>query len=504
MKKYTIIASLLAATTLLGACNKQLDITPQGSPTSTNFWKTQNDAISGANAMYDQFDNEDFYGRGFFWFINASDDMVTGRVKAEGDNIKNFNSSFIGGSYTEGQWKMRYIVIKRANDVIKNVPNIQMDETLKKRILGEAYFLEGLMYFQLASNYGNDKAGVPIIDRNSTATGVVTPRAKNVAENYAYIAQELKLAAANLPYFDTYAKEDWGRPHKTAAYAFLSKMYLYAKDYPNAAAYADSVILSGKHHLLDNFADVFKIANNWSAEYIWSVTSNGSTQNGYGSILPGVMLENKGWGLYNGWGYYMPTMELYKAYEAGDKRREATILKPGDSLTYFGKRIAYQSVNSLSGFQFNKYMEPFSYANPIGTIISSNGDHPATNLNVPLIRYAEVLLIKAEAMIMQGKNGDAEINLVRKRAGLPPVTNAGMDELKKQRRCELAGEFADRHRDLVRWGDAQAAYALPLHGAKNEVVWPARTFKPDVHNVWPVPQQEIDNSHGVITQNQGW
>lgn len=79
-----------------------------------------------------------------------------------------------------------------------------------------------------------------------------------------------------------------------------------------------------------------------------------------------------------------------------------------------------------------------------------------------------------------------------------------LTDLKRERRNELAGEWADRHRDMVRWGDAQAAYAIPAHGYGGVVVWPARKFNPNVHDVWAVPQKEIDNSGGVITQNAGW
>lgn len=497
----TIIKNTILAATgavILAACNKKLDIVPEGSPTTGNFWVTDKDAIAGANAMYEQFDDENFYGRGYWWFINASDDQIVGRVKAEGDNIKNFNRNFIGGSYTESQWKLRYIVIKRANDVILHVPAIPMDDALKNRLLGEAYFLSGLMYFQLGYTYG----GVPIVERPNLLIDKAIPRADNVNTVYEYVEKELKQAAALLPYFGQLAPADYGRPHKTAAWAFLSKMFLYKKDYANAEKYADSVILSGRHQLLDNFADVFTIANNWSKEYIWSAYSTAQGTSGWGSILPGVMLENKGWGKYNGWGYYTPTKELYDAYEAGDLRREATILKPGDHFTFFGEDRVYSSLNSLSGYQYRKYMEPFSYANAIH--LSPNGDHPTTDLCVPLLRYAEVILIKAEAKLMQGKNADAEINMIRHRAGLANVTSANMTELKKQRRCELAGEWANRHYDLVRWGDAQATYANPLHGASGQVVWPARTFNPAVHNVWPVPQSEIDNSGGVIKQNTGW
>jgi hypothetical protein len=319
---------------------------------------------------------------------------------------------------------------------------------------------------------------------------------------YEYVEQELKQAAARLPYFDEYQADDYGRPHKTAAYAFLSKMFLYKQDYANAEKYADSVILSGKHKLLDNFADVFTIANNWTSEYIWSVYSNAKGQSGWGSILPGVMLENKGWGKYNGWGYYMPTKELYDSYDADDERRAATILKPGDHFTFFGADQVYTSTNSLSGYQFRKYMEPFSYAG--GEHLSDNGDHPTTDLNLPLLRYAEVLLIKAEAELKQGKNADKEINMIRHRAGLKDVTNADMNELKKQRRAELAGEWANRHFDLVRWGDAKAAYAKPLHSFDGSEAWPARNFNPAIHHVWPVPRSEVVSSNNIIKQNEGW
>ncbi|MBV8251728.1 MAG: RagB/SusD family nutrient uptake outer membrane protein [Chitinophaga sp.] len=504
MKKTIYAFSILAGLSFT-ACNKKLDVVPEGSPSLGNFWQTSQDATSGVNAMYEQFDDENFYGRGCFWFIDASDDMVVGRGKPEAENIKNFNSSFIGGSYTDGQWSLRYIVIKRANDVLRNVPNIKMNDDLKRRYLGEAYFLSGLMYYQLAYNYGNDQAGVPIVSKYSPTPGAVVPRAANVNVNYDSIITDLKRAASLLPNFDTYKPADYGHAHRTAALAYLAKTYLYKKDYANAESYADSVILSGKHALLPNFADVFTIANNWTSEYIWSAYSTAAGTSGWGSILPGVMLELTGWGKYNGWGYYMPTRELVDEYEPGDLRKAATILQPGDQFKYFGDTRTYSSTNSNSGYQFRKYMEPFGYANPVGTYLSPNGDHPTTALNPPLLRYAEVILIKAEAKLMQGKNADAEINLIRQRAGLAPITGATMTNLKHERRMELAGEWADRHRDLVRWGDAQAAYAKPLHGYDpTKVIWPARNFNPAVHNVWPVPQREIDASGGKIQQNQGW
>ena len=497
----------ILAVTVFASCTKQLDIIPEGSPSAQNFWKTKEDAIKAEAGMYEKYNEEDFYGRGMFWFINASDDMVTGRNKPEGDNIKNFNRSYIGGGYTESQWSMRYAVIKRANDIITNVPAIAMDDNLKKQIIGDAYFNAGLVYFQLAANYGNDKAGIPIVMPESDAS-VAIPRAKNVTENYDYIISLFLKAADNLPNFSTMAASDYGKAHKTAAWAYLSKVYLYKKDYANAAKYADMVINSGQHSLLGNFVDVFKASNNWSKEYIWSVvcTPNGGGT-GWGSKLPGVMLTNKAWGIYNGWGYYLPTKELFDSYETGDLRRDVTILKPGDKFMFFGAERSFtKDAGATSNYQFKKYMEPFSYANPIPTHVNPNGDNGTTDLNMPLMRFAEVLLIKAEAAInLSGAGaGDTELNKIRVRAGLISKTGMTLTDLKRERRNELAGEWADRHRDLVRWGDAEATYAKPLHDYDGTVIWPARAFNPQVHDVWAVPQREIDNSAGVIKQNSGW
>lgn len=357
------------------------------------------------------------------------------------------------------------------------------------------------MYFELAYSYGNEKAGIPIVDRTKEPDGP-TPRAANVMENYKFIVEDLKKAAELLPSQAELPAKDYGRPHKAAAWALLAKVYLFMKDWQNAAFWANEVMTKGNRNLLNNYADVFKAENNYSSEYIWSVPSTPKF-NSVGSILPGVMLENKGWGEYNGWGYFQPTKELYDEYEAGDLRRNTTVLKLGDKFTFNGTERTYASSNSLTGYQFNKYMDAFKYPLSSGHV-SANGDYPCTDLAVPIMRYAEVILIKAEALLMSGGNADQEINMIRTRAGLAPKTGCTMLDLKHERRCELAGEWADRHRDLVRWGDAQATYAKPLHGINGQVVWAARNFNPSVHNVWAVPQAEIVNSYGIIKQNEGW
>lgn len=250
---------------------------------------------------------------------------------------------------------------------------------------------------------------------------------------------------------------------------------------------------------------------------MWSVTSGVQG----GSEFPGVVLENTGWAIFNGWGYFQPTEELYEEYEANDPRREVTILKFGDKFTFFGLERSYYSTNSLSGFQMNKYMEPYSYGKDgvitTNTNINQSPDYPTTALNLPLMRYAEILLFKAEALIKLGRSGEAAapLNEVRSRVGLAGIANPTMNDLKHERRVELACEWTDRLQDLKRWGD-YAKINAPLHGRIHsdkvnpaspyeiKQVWPARNFDPAKHMAWPMNPDVIAQSNGVYKQVPGW
>jgi hypothetical protein len=515
--------AVLLIFTAVGCSEDFMDLTPKGSATEGNYWQTKEDAIAYANSMYYYMRDEDMFSRGFFWYINASDDMITGRTNAKADAAVYFTLSGDESYYT-WMYPQSYKVIRRANDVLKHVPDIKMDQSTKDRLMGEAYFMRGFHYFWLAHTYGDNGAngGVPIVTVENMYDNKFE-RPASVVDNYSQIVSDLEKAAELLPLFTAYSPEDKGRAHKDAALAYIAKTYLYWAQYDDSkwakvVEYCDAVTNSGSgRSLLDtdnpdtDFYNVFTFGEDFGREYIWSVVSGTDS----GSKLPGVLLENKGWGDYNGWGYYQPTLELYNEFENGDVRRQVTILEFGQEFKWFGETRRYSSQNSQSGFQFNKYMDAYGYENPVGQTINPNGNNPTTVADVPILRYAEILLMKAEALIMQGKNGDAEINAVRNRAGLAGITNATMDDLKHERRVEFAGEFANRHFDLVRWGDADAAYNQPLHGREHadkanpdsdytiiEVRAARPQFDPNVHHVWLIPNDDIAISG--IPQNKGW
>jgi len=474
--------------------------------------------------------NESTWGRDLFWMQDASDDLIVGRVKADGQNIKNFIPSGREGYMANG-WNDLYKMLNRANQVLQGVPTSKnTSESARNQALGEAYFVRGFAHFWIAYLWGHKDQGVPFDGPESPEFGKrIMPQLKSVTDNYAQIVSDMQKAADLLPLFETYSADNQGRAHKAAAWGYMVKAYAYWAQYDQTKwalipALCDKIkteghraLINGKENGKANYKAVFSIANNWSSEYMWSVTSGLQG----GSEFPGVVLENTGWGIFNGWGYFQPTAELFDAYEANDPRRDVTILNFGDKFTFFGVERSYFSTNSLSGFQMNKYMEPYSYGknNEPGSNpnINQSGDYPTTALNLPLMRYAEILLFKAEALIQLGRRGEAEgpLNEVRTRVGLKPITNPSMDDLKHERRVELACEWTDRLQDLKRWGD-YATINAPLHGRIHankldpaspytiQEVWPKRSFDPNKHMAWPISPDELARSNGAYKQTPGW
>ncbi|MBS0027726.1 RagB/SusD family nutrient uptake outer membrane protein [Chitinophaga sp. 22321] len=522
-----ILAAMLTGSS---ACNKWVDTKPNGAPTTAYFWQSDNDLKKATADMYVIMRNESTWGRDLFWMQDASDDLIVGRAKANGENIKNFIPSGREGYMTEG-WNDLYKMLNRANQVIQGVPTSKnTTEGARNQALGEAYFIRGFAHFWIAYLWGHKDQGVPFDGPENPEFGKrIAPQLKSVTDNYAQIVSDMQKAADLLPLFETYSADNQGRAHKAAAWGYMVKAYAYWAQYDQSKwalipALCDKIkteghraLLTGKGSGKDNYRAVFSIANNWSSEYMWSVTSGVQG----GSEFPGVVLENTGWSIYNGWGYFQPTAELFDAYEANDPRRDVTILNFGDKFTFFGVERAYFSTNSLSGFQMNKYMEPYSYgknnepsSNPN---INQSGDYPTTALNLPLMRYAEILLFKAEALIQLGKSGEAAgpLNEVRNRVGLVSIPNPTMNDLKHERRVELACEWTDRLQDLKRWGD-YAMINAPLHGRIHtdklnpaspytiQQVWPKRNFDPNKHMAWPMNPDEIAKSNGAYKQTPGW
>ncbi|MDR1681243.1 MAG: RagB/SusD family nutrient uptake outer membrane protein [Prevotellaceae bacterium] len=548
---YTISIALFLLIAVAG-CDGFLEHEPYAS-TSDNFWRTEADVRSALDAFYDYTSNEGVCGRGVFYYENCSDDVFTGRPQAPSDayTCESFTMGAVNNLDVNNTWPAMYRMINKANNILRYVPDMAISDAVKDNAIGQALFFRAYAYLWLAPWYGDNSinGGIPIVTENTPIDDIDVPRPPTILDNYNRIIADMRDAAVRLPLLSQMSEADYGRPYRTAAWAFAARAALYAAQYADnskaaekhtqaeyyamVVEFCDNIInLTGADkrelHEADpasgrtNFADLFRWENNFSKEYIYSILGNETA----GPKFHGMFFQAGGWGYYNTWGYFMPTLELYNAYESeGDiQRREATILAPGEHIQFIGHDIQW-CVNptlmySESALTNRKFMSVFADADCVGKYVNVNGNNQSNRLAVHIMRYSDILLMKAEALIWTQGEGNATaktlINTVRRRAGLPENSPATRAALKKERRLEFAFElFPSRHLDLLRWGDAQATYAEPTTGWQVVVeggaivsrtvvtVRQPRNFNPNKHHVFPIPDAEIRKSKN-LKQNEGY
>ncbi len=548
--KYLLTAAFSLA--LLSSCSDFLDVQPEGSPTTSQYFKNDNQAIEAIDALYAPIHQEGLFGREIFWEQGAACDVVWGRTRGYSD-LATFR-------YTGDESPLRTTynnftqVTSRANWVIAKLLEKQAGTALtavETRSLGEAYFMRAFSHFYIAYRYGTDKQGVPFTRYEDYPDGYdnsIPKQQASVVDNYKYIIEDLDNAIKYLPKFEEYGAEDRGRAHKAAAVAYKAKVYAYwatwdKTQWNNVISMVNELETTYGRDLAPNFDDVFSsdFANFWTKEYLFGIAGTGGDTPG-GSEFPGVILENKGWGIYNGWGQNKPSYDIYEEMikdGAGNDRIKRTLLEYGQEFEFFGEtRKFFSTADVESGFMINKYMDAFKYkdADKKG-YVSTNGDWPTSRVNMPLIRFAEMLLFRAEAYLATNHPDKAatDLNRLRTRAHLTPIAgNATWTDLYHERRCELAFEFTDHLYDLKRWfhaGNAEikalAEKELNAHprarhyadrsdsnstfeiGAYKDYVNEAnplvKAVKYDDHFIaFPYPSTEITKSGGALKQNDGY
>jgi hypothetical protein len=472
---------------LLTGCGKSfLDVPPQGQQPSEQFWQSEADATKGVNAMYANL--REWKQVGFAALAIESmgaDDTEKGSTASDASFLTNFDN--FSASAAEGQildfWQGQYQEINFCNQVIDNIPNINMDATLKNRYLAEAKFIRAYANFRLVRAFGDVPLRLHLpktVDEYNIAR---TP----AAEVWTAIEQDLTEAATVLPV--SYPDTDKGRATKGAALSLHAKVAMYQKKWTDVFNYTNQVMQLG-YTLFPNYEQLFRIQNENGPESIFEVQAqlilgNADASNSQYSQIQGVKDAVGG-----GWGFNVPTANLDSSYEPGDPRRDATIIYRGET-TPEGDAIASTGVNP----RFNQK----SYV-PFNRLVS--GYKEGADQNFRVIRYAEVLLMNAEATNELGNATTAltSLNAVRLRARnglagiLPDVTVTEKVALRnaiwRERRAELAMEN-DRYFDVIRQGRAPQ-----LFGPKG--------FVTGKNEVWPVPQNEIDISGGKLTQNPGY
>ncbi|MDY5240040.1 RagB/SusD family nutrient uptake outer membrane protein [Bacteroides helcogenes] len=545
MKK-NIIYIAMSSALLLSSCSEFLDVQPEGDATITTYFTNDQQAIDAVDALYERFHQEGVYGRELFWEQGGACDVVWGKTRSYPSLA---TLKYTGNeSPLSGVFDKMYVVMSRSNWVIKQLTDKAASTTLtdiEKRSLGEAYFTRGWAHFLIAYRYGTDKQGVPFIRYEDYASQneyySIPPQQASVIDDYTYIISDMDKAIEYLPKFEEYGVDDRGRAHDAAAVAFKAKVYAYwatwdATQWNNVISMVNTLESTYGRDLADTYAQVFSsdFSDFWNKEYLWTIPGNGGSTGG-GSEFPGVILENKAWGKYNGWGQNKPSYDIYAEMlkdGEGNDRLKRSILEYGQEFQLFGETRTFWSTSDIeSGFMINKYMDPFKHADAADKgYVNTNGDWPTARINFPVIRFAEMLLFRAEAYLMTGQadKATADLNRIRKRSNLNLLAGtATMTDLYHERRCELAFEFTDHLFDLKRWhrsGNAEikalAAAELNAHPSVRHYEdrqdpasactvadyedYKDKTAYQDYMMVFPYPSQQVDNSNGKLKQNEGY
>lgn len=492
--RYSVVAVVLVL--LATACSKLLIEDPKDQVFIDNFFETENDAVSAVNSIYAILNSTSVgptFGGVFhssYWVIQGlTSDEMENRIAGANDldEMDQFNHKPVNSTAYD-VWRNAYKGIANANFAIEGIPRVQMDETRKNRLLGEARFLRGLLYFDLTRMFGQ----IPL---TLTLTDEVYPSKVSVDELYGAIISDLEFAITALP-VDYPAGNGKGRATRGAARALLAKVHLTRGNWQNCITLCEQIIQSGNYGLWDNFADVFKISNVNGKETVFNIgfgTANNSItfwEVGQFNVrllprqltgaIPGV----------NAQGWQVANQHLYNSYDALDHRRQVTFItriqNTNGSVTEVEPHI-------------QKYWDREAEPN------AGN-----TENDFPYLRYADVLLMYAEALneLNNGPTAAAydAINSIRKRARfdgtqehnvLPDLSgltyNQFKDSLLAERRKEFVAE-GQRWFDLVRFDKIVEA----VNAAK-----PWANPQP-FHRLFPLPQEEIDLNQKLLPQNPGY
>jgi starch-binding outer membrane protein, SusD/RagB family len=506
MKKLSKYILLLLLFTNLG-CEEFLNETPVDTESSESFFQTEKDAVDAVTATYAAMNNSNgaLYSADIIYLEVLSDNCWHSEGSTFGYFTFNADDAIITSFYTH-----LYKGVNRANLAIENIPGIEMDETLKNRLVGEAKFLRAYYYFLLTLLYGD----VPLVTE-STNDPSGFEVAKSPAEDiYEQIISDLLDAEEVLPLQSEYQESDYGRVSKGTAQGMLAKVYLFGGDetgntswYNLAEQKAEAVILSDEFGLVDtdnpfdDFKSLFTLENERNDEVLFSVnhqspSASWGQPNATRLIIASTPRQTRGtcWGW--GWSYVYKETGDPAYWEAGDARRDVTIWSTGDDMA----PVAPDAIFDMT-LQNRPLKRPDHYGlrKFFWTLPAGVDRNPSSPYNWPVLRYADLLLVHAEATLKNGSIDTEALNsynAVRDRAGLTAVGAYTVDDVLKQRQYELFGEL-HRWFDLVRTKTAVDVFSMITSVPDKE------GFTPPKHYKLPLPQQAI-NLNRLLEQNSNY
>lgn len=503
---FTII---LTALFIVISCNK-LDLQPLDRVTTDTYYKTPADFDGAVFAAYSSI--QDFWGTstetigesGEFWKISmvVADDAAADPRRADGRAL-DLDRLLIRASDIPyaALYTQVYEGILRSNLVIENAAKEnELTDEQKTQFVAEAKFLRAFFHFLALQYWGTPPL---VLEVKKDLNNLASPNATK-EELYAAILGDLQAAYAGLP--AAWDDANLGRATKWTARAFEGKVNVWKEDWAAAITAFDDVKQNGPYQLMPSYEDAFDFQKENGAESIFEIQFGGPFSDDNIWVFDDTHSEafkaSQGIARVNYWdpadpapgghsGWYVPTQDLVSEFEPGDTRLSTSVYRQGDTYsTIDGGKIAvvpYDSAWSSTGFSIKKYM---GLTNAKTSDYSSNNQSQFNNER--WYRYAEMLLLNAEALIRAGRSAEAmEIinNQIRKRAGLgaSPIADP-MQALMHEKRVEMAFE-PHRWFDIVRWGIGPQVFADKWN---------------DKFKVFPFPQSEVDKSKGVLKQNEGY
>lgn len=485
-------------------CKDFLEEEVTGAFPEEEFYQTDNDALQAVTSIYDMTSAHYFtaWTSPYVVKMMLSDESNAGGAN-EGDqagyqNLDDFNIDS-NNDKVEGAWKLFYFSIFRANKVI----NLVKPETeLRTRLIAEAKVLRAMNYFDLVTLYGD----VPLVLTELTDAEYTTIGRASKAAVYDQIETDLLEAIPDLPVKSGYGSADLFRVSKGTAQALLGKAYLYQEEWVDASTQLEAVILSGEYGLENSIGEVFSTPGEFGKESLFELSSTSAENYNWDNFVWGAKPESnihiqlmgprsdfykmaEGDSLIGGWGFNVPKQKLYDAFvAAGDSSRRVENIMSVEELRAKGGDWTVDNAWDFEGFFQRKYG---TFKNQTE---SENGVAELNyGTNMRIIRYADVLLMAAEAAYRNANEVQARqyVNEVRSRPGtnLPDISSTGNDlfiDIVRERQLELAFE-GFRFLDLVRWGLAsQELGDLGFIAGKHEVL--------------PIPQFEV-RSAGLKQNN---
>jgi starch-binding outer membrane protein, SusD/RagB family len=493
MKNIIQIILMLVLITVVSSCEDILTEKPKSFLTPGVFPTTEQDAIAATNAAYSRI----YAGARDLYVASFPSDITF-----QGYHNKRPLTWFTGLDAFNGDsnsiWRTAFEGISRCNTVIDLVPLVDMNTETRDRLVGEAKYCRAWYYFRMVQLYG----GLPIIDKVLEGPDELEGISRaSVADVYTLVKQDCIDAIAVLP--DAYGSTEMGRATKWAAIGLLAKVHLVLEEWGDANTRCNEIIASGQFGLYADYNKNFGEANEHQMfpdkdgalvmENIWDVQfareEKGHTvtqQSGSRDVEVGGVVNH-----YGGYENMLPTEVFLTYFEPGDTRLAISYITEIDGNVLNSTRTP--GAGPISGKYHNPTLAPQERANNSGN-------------NINFLRYADILLMQAEADNELGGPTAAaytSINLVRERAGIPPLSGLTQDGFRQAVRKELACELSfEGHRrlDLLRWG----IFVETIRNSTSMFMTAQAAAIQDFHNLLPVPNNEVESSNGSIAQNPGY